>query len=232
MKLLALDTSSDACTVAVGNGDAVVCKHTVAARKHTRILVPMIREAMSESELDFRDLDAIVLGNGPGSFIGMRIGAAVVQGIAFAARLPVVPVSSMAALALQALEENSQDHVAVAQDAHMQEIYFGLYERSTGDLLSGAGNERLAGQGALAELAGLPEASCIAAGLGWQAYPELYEANVAHIARRSASDVPDARFVLALGRAALARGEQVAAADVEPAYLRQQVASTTASKVP
>jgi tRNA threonylcarbamoyladenosine biosynthesis protein TsaB len=232
MKLLALDTSSDACTVAVGHDDTVVSRHALAAREHTRLLMPMIEEAMSESALDFRDLDGIVLGNGPGSFIGMRIGAAVVQGIAFASELPVVPVSSMAALALQTLEEHSEDYVAVAQDAHMQEVYFGLYARSAEGLMAGAGSERLAGRGPLDELLALPERSCIAAGLGWRIYPDLFAGNEARIAGRSSNDVPDARFVLQLGEAALARGEKVAAADVDPVYLRQQVASTSTGKVP
>ena len=232
MKLLALDTSSDACTVAVGSNAAVASRHALAAREHTRLLMPMIDDVMSESGLDFRDLDGIVLGNGPGSFIGMRIGAAVVQGIAFAASLPVIPVSSMAALALQTLEEQSEDHVAVAQDAHNREVYFGLYERSAGGLVTGAGSERLAGREPIAELLALPERSCIAAGLGWRVYPDLYTANEARIAGRSSHDVPDARFVLQLGKAALARGEQVAPADVDPIYLRQQVASAPTAKVP
>ena len=232
MKLLALDTSSDACTVAVRNGDGLVARHALAAKQHTRLLMPMINEAMSESGLEFRELDALVLGNGPGSFIGMRIGAAVAQGIAFAAQLRVVPVSSMAALALQALDEHEEDLVAVAQDAHMQEVYLGLYRRSSDGLITGAGGERLAGQVSLPELATLPRLSCVAAGRGWRQYPDLYAANESTYSRTRELVVPDARFVLELGMRAFRSGEHVAAADVDPAYLRQQVASTPARTGP
>ena len=85
-KLLAIDTSSVACTVAASNGDAVVERHVEQPREHTRLLMPMIREVLNESEIALTDLDAIVLGNGPGSFIGMRIAASVSQGLAHGAQ--------------------------------------------------------------------------------------------------------------------------------------------------
>ena len=83
MNLLAIDTSSDACSVAVATDDGIVEQHVVEPRAHTNILLPMIREVVAESKVQLGDLDAILLGNGPGSFIGMRIGASVVQGLAF-----------------------------------------------------------------------------------------------------------------------------------------------------
>ena len=91
MKLLAIDTSSVACTVAVSNGDAVIERHVEQPREHTRLLMPMIREVLAESEVALTDLDAIVLGNGPGSFIGMRIAASVSQGLAHGAGLMARP---------------------------------------------------------------------------------------------------------------------------------------------
>ena len=232
MKLLALDTSSDACTVAIMNDERTVNRHAEAAREHTRMLMPMIREVMGESELGFADLDAVVLGNGPGSFIGMRIAASVTQGIAYAAGLKVVPVSSMAALALQVLEETSGDVAAIAQDAHMQEVYFGLFRRAGDGLLEAVAAERLAAQERLPELEALDAAGVIAAGRGWQLYPELKAANAGHITLSSDRTVPDARFVLRLGRAAYAKGEGLDAVDVDPAYLRHKVASVPARKAP
>ncbi len=232
MKLLALDTSSDACTVAVMNDAMTTSRHVEAAREHTRILMPMIREAMSEAELDFGELDAVVLGNGPGSFIGVRIAAAVAQGIAFAAGTRVVPVSSLAALAVQVLEAEPGDYAAVAQDAHMQEVYFGLYRRADDGLVEAVGEECLAKQEAWPELAALGPAACVAAGKGWALYPGLLEANAGHVTISSRTEVPDARYVLKLGARALSEGATVDPVDVNPAYLRQKVASVPARKSP
>ena len=225
MKLLALDTSSDACTVAVLNGEATASRHAEAAREHTRTLMPMVREAMNEAALGFDDLDAVVLGNGPGSFIGMRIAAAVTQGIAYAAKLPVVPVSSMAALAMQVLEDEPGDVAAITQDAHMQEVYFGLYAKTGDGLVTPIGEERLTSQAPLPELLELGDGRAVAAGRGWRLYPELLAANRAAISAESERTVPDARYVLALGKAAFARGESLDPVDVNPAYLRQKVAA-------
>ena len=232
MKLLALDTSSDACSVAVMHGELTVSRHAEAAREHTRTLMPMIREAMGEAQLGFDDLEAVVLGNGPGSFIGVRIAAAVTQGIAFAAGLRVVPVSSMAALALQVLDETPGDVAAIAQDAHMQEVYFGLYRRTADGLAKPLVDERLAGQERLHELAALDGVRCIAAGKGWQLYPELETANAGLLTTMCDREVPNARYVLKLGCAACARGESIDPVDVNPAYLRQKVASVPARNSP
>ena len=220
MKLLALDTSSDACTVAVMRNDVTVSRHAEVAREHTRTLMPMIRDAMGEAGLRFEDL------------IGMRIAASVSQGIAYAAGLRVVPVSSMAALALQVLEETNGDAAAVTQDAHMQEVYFGLYRRTADGLVVPVADERLSGRERLAELEALGAANCVAAGKGWHLYPELLAANEGLIALESDRTVPDARFALRLGATAFARGESIDPVDVNPAYLRQKVASVPARKSP
>ena len=229
MKLLALDTSSDACTVAVQHGTGIAARHHEGAKEHTRLLMPMIHDVMEEAALEYADLDAMVLGNGPGSFIGMRISSAVTQGIAFAA---VVPVSSMAVLAAQVMEEASTPYVAIAQDAHMQEVYFGLYRRTRDGFPEPVGEERLAGQERITELDKLDPASCTAAGRGWSLYPALLDANESRIAATSFLVVPDACYVLKLGAAAFAGGSSIDPKDVNPAYLRQKVASTAAGKNP
>ena len=99
MKLLALDTSSLACSVALEVDGTVIDRHEEQARAHTRLIMPMIRDQLEETSIRPEDLDAIVLGNGPGSFIGMRIAASVAQGLAHGAGLGIVPVSSLAAVA-------------------------------------------------------------------------------------------------------------------------------------
>ena len=232
MKLLALDTSSDACTVALLADGAVSARHETLAREHTRLIVPMLDEVRTEAGIDWADLDAVVLGNGPGSFIGMRIGASVAQGLAFGAGLPIVPVSSMAAVAVDVFDNEDAEYAAVAQDAHMQEVYFGLYRRGAGGLPEAVAGERLARQEALVEIAELGRDQCLGAGDGWRLYPELERANREHVAVSDAYPVPNARALLRLGEQAFADGGSVDPENVNPAYLRQKVASVPAQKNP
>lgn len=221
MKLLALDTSSIACSVAVQVGDQVYSKHEEKPREHTRLLMPMIRSLLAEADIDLTELDGIVLGNGPGSFIGMRIAASVAQGLAFGANLKIAPVSSMAAVAAE-VSPSGDAIVAVTQDAHMQEVYLGLYGVSDG-VVADRIPERLQRCEVIEELADVDD--CIAAGYGWQRFPALLEANRAHL--KVVSDVlyPHAACLLALGEKAFQRGDSVAPKEVVPAYLRQKVAA-------
>lgn len=220
MKLLALDTSSVACTVAVQIGSEVTEQHEEQPREHTRLLMPMIRSVLEEADVELSDLDGIVLGNGPGSFIGMRIAASVAQGLAHGASLNIAPVSSMAAIAAEILS-NRSGRVAVAQDAHMSEVYFGIYEKVDGRLTKNI-PERLQPCEAIPELSTMDD--CVAAGFGWQRFPVLLEANRAFLQDISDVCYPHGRYLLELGKSAFERGEAVAAADVVPAYLRQKVA--------
>ena len=176
MKLLALDTSSLACSVALQVDDAVTSRHEEQAREHTRLLVPMIEEVLAEAAISATDLDAIVLGNGPGSFIGMRIATSVAQGLAHGAGIRIVPVSSLLAIAAQVLETNGADGVAVCQDAHMDEVYLGLYAAGQPGVPQLVGAERLHDQSVISELE-LEPGRFMAAGFGWQRYPLLLEAN-------------------------------------------------------
>ena len=141
MNLLAIDTSSNACSVAVARGADIIEKHVVEPREHTRILMPMIRECLQEAAIDVGDLDYVVLGNGPGSFIGMRIGASVAQGIAHASGAGMIPVSSLAAIAAEARERFDAEQVVVAQDARMGEVYLGRYRAGGTGLPEPLGDE-------------------------------------------------------------------------------------------
>jgi tRNA threonylcarbamoyladenosine biosynthesis protein TsaB len=220
VNLLALDTSSLACTVAVQIGEQVFTRHEEQPREHTRLLIPMIRSVLADADTALSDLDGIVLGNGPGSFIGMRIAASVAQGLAYGADLKIAPVSSMAAVAAEA-GSSAPANVAVAQDAHMQEVYLGLYAVENGQV-SVLAPERLQRCDLIVELGERDD--YIAAGYGWQRFPALLEANSTNL--RGASEVlyPHARFLLRLGIDTFERGEAVAAENVIPAYLRQKVA--------
>ena len=114
MKLLAIDTSSLACTVALKIGDELIERHEEQEREHTRLLMPMIRDVLEHAGVSLKDLDAIVLGNGPGSFIGMRIAASVSQGLAHGAGLRIIPVSSLAAVAAEVMDRSDANTVIVS----------------------------------------------------------------------------------------------------------------------
>jgi tRNA threonylcarbamoyladenosine biosynthesis protein TsaB len=224
VKLLALDTSSLACSVALQVGDAVVERHEEASRQHTRLLMPMIRTVLEESQVDLRDLDAIILGNGPGSFIGMRIAASVAQGLAFASGLSVVPVSSLAAVAAQVFDRDPADEAVVAQDAHMSEVYLGIFGRDDAGLPVARGGERLHGIGRIEALAaGRPDRR-VAAGEGWVRYPQLQAVNREFFTAIMDLRLPRAGYLLPLGAAGLRAGLAIPPQDISPAYLRQKVA--------
>lgn len=129
-QILALDTSTDACSVALNVDGRVTGRFELAARSHTQRLLPMVDELLEECHSSLEDLSAIAFGRGPGSFTGLRIGLGVVQGLAFARRLPVIPVSTLAALAAGYWRRNpgaAARPVLSALDARMEEVYWGLY---------------------------------------------------------------------------------------------------------
>ncbi len=226
MKRLALDTSSLACSVALQVDDAIFERHEETPREHTRLLMPMIRNVLDEAGCNLTSLDAIVLGNGPGSFIGMRIAASVAQGLAHGAGLRIVPVSSLAAVAAQVFAESNASHVAVAQDAHMSEVYLGLFARGPAALPQPLVAERLHAGGVIAELDAA--SNCVAAGYGWIRYPDYLASNAGRIS--GAPDVlhPRASFLLALS----ADSALVEPQDIEPAYLRSKVAARPGESQP
>ena len=223
MRLLALDTSSLACSVALQVDDEVSWRHEEQAREHTRILVPMIEEVLAEAGVRVADLDGIVLGNGPGSFIGMRIATSVAQGLAHGAGLGIVPVSSLLAVAAQVIADEGVRAVAVCQDAHMNEVYLGLYAAGPDGVPDLVGAERIHDLSVIAELE-LEPGRFTAAGFGWQRYPGLLEANRPFLAGVSGLSYPTARHLLAAGRALAESGAAVDPQDIVPAYLRQTVA--------
>jgi tRNA threonylcarbamoyladenosine biosynthesis protein TsaB len=150
----------------------------------------------------------------------MRIAASVAQGLAHGAGLKIVPVSSLAAVAAQVLEVSDADIVAVAQDAHMNEVYLGIFARGDNDLPLLLGDERLHAHEAVVELEENDMTRRIAAGYGWRRYPKLMNINSELFAQESAILYPHARYLLALA----GNADAVAPQDIMPAYLRNEVA--------
>lgn len=129
MKILAIDTSSDNCSVALDINNNYFESNVFEAKSHTQVLLPMINDLLDEANILMSEVDAIVLGIGPGSFIGMRIGASVAQGLAFAANVKIIPISSMEAVASDVMDNYNLNNLMLCQDARMSESYVGSYQR-------------------------------------------------------------------------------------------------------
>ena len=224
MKLLAIDTSSDACSVALQSGEEIIERHVVQPREHTRILIPMIYALLKDTRTTLPDLDAVVLGNGPGSFIGMRIGASVAQGICHGAALQIVPVSSLAAIAAEVIEAHDAAHILVAQDARMHEVYFGRFHADAERLPVADGQEAIYGIGTL----DVPGGDYVAAGAGWNKYPDLLAQNGHLLAATAEIVYPRARHLLRLGCRSLQAGHAIPPGELVPAYVRSKVAEIPA----
>ena len=128
MKLLAIETSTEACSAAISINDACAYRYELAPRKHSKLILPMIDSLLSEADIKINALDCICFSHGPGAFTGVRIGISVAQGLAYPHDIPVIGVSSLKTLAQQFSKEN--DHIATAIDARMNEIYWGLYKKN------------------------------------------------------------------------------------------------------
>ena len=218
--LLALDTATEACSVALLHEGRVLSHYEVIPRLHAQRLLPMVQQILGEAGVALSAVDAIAFGRGPGAFTGVRIAIGVVQGLAFALDRPVLPVSNLAVLAQRALREHGAQQVAAAIDARMDEVYWGCYVAEQGEM-------RLQGVEAVLapELAQLPRGATgdwFAAGTGWGSYG-------ARIGLQpSGSDpamLPHAQDLLSLAHFAWQRDEALPADQAQPVYLRDNVAT-------
>lgn len=222
MKLLAVETAGDACSCAVlSNADRFEI-HRMAPRRHAELVLSMVRDLLDEADLDLDDLDALAFGRGPGSFTGLRVAAGVIQGLAFGADLPVVPVSSLRALAQGALRETGSANVLAAFDARMGEVYWGMYQAGDDGLMVAEIEDCASAPNAVP----VPAAGdWLGVGEGWAAYPEALGERIGdRLAGTEPGRVARALDVAMLATAAHARGESVPAAQALPVYVRNRVA--------
>jgi tRNA threonylcarbamoyladenosine biosynthesis protein TsaB len=222
VNLLAVETSSELCSVALLRGDELFVEEALAESRHSEMLVPMIRRLLERARLTAGQMDAFGFGQGPGSFTGIRIACGVVQGLAFAAGRPVVPIPSLLALA----EQSNEGRVIAALDARMGEAYLAAYARS-GDDWDEVISPRLVDSSSLPRL---PGRSWAATGVGFDRHEWLREAYRDSVQMRFRGDVPRAGSVARLAARRFGRGCAIAAADAAPLYLRDKVALTTAER--
>jgi tRNA threonylcarbamoyladenosine biosynthesis protein TsaB len=219
VNLLAVETSTELCSVALLRGGELFVEEVMAENRHSELLVPMIRKVFERSHLGAQRMDAFAFGQGPGSFTGIRIACGIVQGLAFASSRPVVPVPSLLALA----EQSNESRVIAALDARMNEAYLAAYARN-GDDWDEVIAPRLVDATMLPTLPGRQWA---ATGSGFSRLPWLREAYRDTVEMRFDGDLPRAGAVARLAARRFARGAGVAAERAAPLYLRDKVALTT-----
>lgn len=219
MNLLAVETSTELCSVALLRDRELFVEEVVAENRHSELLAPMVRRVLERARLTARQMDAFGFGQGPGSFTGIRIACGVIQGLAFAAGRPVVPVPSLLALA----EQSNESRVIAALDARMNEAYVAAYARN-GDDWDEVIAPRLADASALPPLPGRRWA---ATGSGFDRHAWLRDAYRASVEMRFENDLPRAGSVARIAARRFARGAGIAAEEAAPLYLRDKVALTT-----
>jgi tRNA threonylcarbamoyladenosine biosynthesis protein TsaB len=215
VKILSIDTTTQVCTAALLYGDEVTFREYKAPMQHTKLILPMVDELLVNAGCELADLDCLALTIGPGSFTGLRIGAGVIQGLAYGADLPVAMVSTLAVLAQGAYAQFGVRKVLPSLDARMQQVYWGAYQISEHGLAESVIKDALSNP----DKVRVPEGNdWVGVGSGWQicgvtelvsrAYPDCY---------------PCAKDILPLARGKFTQGDVVGATEVAPVYLREVV---------
>jgi tRNA threonylcarbamoyladenosine biosynthesis protein TsaB len=224
MKLLAIETATEACSAALYVDGEIGLRYEVKPRGHSELILGMMDALLAEAELKPGQLDTMAFGRGPGSFTGVRIATGVVQGAAFGADLPVVPVSTLAALAQRAFREQGERRLLPAYDARMKELYWAAYEVDEQGLVQPMAAERVASF----EQIPPPEGSdWYGVGTGWAAYGDALRSRFGDgVIKGMDPDLLCSAFDVALlGVAGFERGEAVMPEAALPIYLRDNVAS-------
>ncbi len=222
MKILAVDTATQRCSAALMIEDHIEERCQTAVRAHAELILPMVEALLSTAGVSLAQLDALAFGRGPGGFTGVRVAAAMIQGLAFGVDLPVVPVSDLMALAVGAHRLHNSSRILSCLDARMGEVYYCTYKVSAEGSTSAGGEELLV----TPERMHLPDAGpWFAAGPGLRVHGKtLMERLGSAMAGQDDTLLPAARDIAALARQALARGQAVDAEAAVPVYLRERVA--------
>ena len=222
-KILAFDTATDACTVAIFNDGIITEEFDFMARLHSQYLIPIIERLLNDAHLTINELDAIAFGCGPGSFTGVRIATSVAQGLAFAANLPVIPISTLAIVAQHAARINNLTKIIASIDARLNEVYWGAYEMINGHvklMTNIMTEEKVSNPEHLTQvMANKVDSTWSGAGNGWRYYNRL-NIGLAHYY----SDIyPHAYDLVKLAAKEFQQGNFINSIDVVPSYVRNDV---------
>lgn len=218
--LLALDTATEACSVALFHHEKITALDEISPRTHTQRILPMIDELLKQANLSLKEIDALVFGRGPGSFTGVRVGVGIAQGLALGAELPVVAISNLMAMAEAAYQTLGATHVIALIDARMNEVYFAQYQREQGQWKTVVDEQVCSPEKAITQMKF--EQKPMVVGTGWAAYPQFSAQNLPLVV--SEIILPSAQYMLPLAQIELAKGNHQTAFEIEPVYLRNNVA--------
>lgn len=220
MKILALDTSATACSVALLLNDKIHARHEIASMQQAQRVLPMVEELLKSADLKLEQLDALAFGCGPGSFTGVRIAASVMQGFAFATQIPLIKISSLAAVAQAAYDDLGWKKLLVGMDARIEEVYWGVYQIENG-LAKLQGSEVVCPPQNIS----IPEGDdWYAVGSAWEVYRENMLKKAPHLLAVDASRLPMASAIALLAKNKFLKKDYCALADALPVYLRNNVA--------
>jgi tRNA threonylcarbamoyladenosine biosynthesis protein TsaB len=224
MKLLAIETATEACSAAVLLDQDVIEHYQYAPREHNRLILPMMAKVMREADIEFADLDAIAFGCGPGSFTGVRIAAGIAQGVALGLDLPVIPVSTLAALAQDALTSDEADVAYSCIDARMNEVYWGVYGRDSAGGVELLVSERVC---SAADVPVVTGKTAVATGSGWGTYADILSGRVGNALKTIMPErYPRAASVAGLAARDYRNGKACPAELAQPTYLRDKVVNS------
>ena len=226
MKLLAIDTSTDACSAALLDDTIVMSRFQIAPRQHADLILGMVQDLFDESGLGLQQLDALSFCRGPGSFTGLRIAAGVAQGLAFAMDLPVIPVSSLATMAQQCWQEEKQTRVLAGLDARLGEVYWGRYALKDG-IMCLHGEEQVCPP----DVVPVPDGkNWYGIGSAWSVYSQVLAVRLGDQCREYHGGLlPNAAYMLELASQDWQSGKIYPAEQALPVYLRDKVADSGAA---
>jgi tRNA threonylcarbamoyladenosine biosynthesis protein TsaB len=223
--ILAIETSTELASVALLRDDRLLVRDAPSVQTHSQTLLPMIQALLAQADIRLSACDAIAFGSGPGSFTGVRTACGVVQGLAFGAGLPVVPVVTLEAMAQACLEQTGAVDVLCLLDARMGEVYWAQYRHGE------AGWEAVVAPRLSSPSMVTPQGDVVACGNGLAAYEQAFSGRAFLFLGARADIMPHAAQVAILARLAVTRGETLAASEARPVYLRNKVALTTAERM-
>jgi tRNA threonylcarbamoyladenosine biosynthesis protein TsaB len=223
MRILAIDTATEACSAALWNDGALSAHFELCPREHTQRILPLVQTLLEENAIALTDLDALAFGRGPGSFTGVRIGIGIAQGLALGAELPMIGVSTLVTLAQGAWRKTGATRVLAAIDARMGEVYWAEYQRDAQGVWHGEDSEAVLKPGAVNARLKQLDGSWATVGTGWQTYPDM--AQGADITLTDGDvQLPSAEDMLPLACQLFNEQKTVAVENAEPKYLRNEVA--------
>lgn len=222
IRILAIETSTDACSVAIWNHGEIVARSKLCPREHAKFVLPMVKQVMIDSGLQLHQFDVLAFGRGPGSFTGIRIGIGIAQGLALGADLPMLGISTLKTMAQSAWSLSREKRVLASIDARRGEIYLGQFEYEKDGRWSERQEERILTSEQLSDYTSSLPGKWFCVGAGWHKYPNLIDKSKLTISDKTIP-FPKAEDMLPLALLDWQGGLAVAVENAVPTYLRDKI---------